>query len=79
MTINVDAPNTTIELIFTTPEWDVVSKVQQQSPGELRNLLQNWVKGQEITIREELKSTLTGKLARATDAQLAAAKIALGL
>ena len=78
MTINLDDPNTTIQIIFTAPEWETVVAMRQRSAGEFRNLLKNWLQGAEASLREELRSTLSTKLAKASDQQLLAAKQALG-
>ena len=79
MTIDIDAPNKTLSIVFTDDEWGILAKANTKQPGELRNLISNWLKGKEASFIQADIEAIIGKVKTLTPAQLANIKQALGL
>ena len=75
MTVVVDAPNKAATLTFDATEWAVL----QRDPAALRNMIVTWLRDQAASWFADDKRLVLHKLENATQAEINAAKTALGL
>jgi hypothetical protein len=76
MRVDVDTKNKSISITLDDNEWRVVTRA---SPTELRDVLANYFKSRSAGLLEEDLQAISAKLRSATEAQVQAVKMALGL
>jgi len=75
MTINTDAPNKTVTLVFDATEWQLITR----DSGALRNQLITWLKEQARAFFADDQRLVKAKIDTLTSAQLDTVKTQLGL
>ena len=70
MNINYDGAAKSAIILFTDNEWDTLAQVRNINAGEMRDLLNNWLKEKSIRFDTDNRKLVIDKIATATPGQL---------